>query len=83
MRSHTFTTPNDVKSNSKQISSDDPITSQLTSLNQSVGSPFLKAKHNSPLSTSAISLTNTSNPNATPSSSGTIDDKNEVCISSL
>ncbi|CAF3108495.1 unnamed protein product, partial [Rotaria sp. Silwood2] len=81
IRSNTFTTPNDIDSDSNQISSVSTTTCQstpeLNSSNQSVISTVLNTKHNSPLSTSASSLTGTSNVNATPTSARSIDDKNE------
>ncbi|CAF4079262.1 unnamed protein product [Rotaria sordida] len=82
MRSYTFTTPSYIDSDSNQISSVGTTTCQstpeLVSSNQSIVSTLVNTKHNSSLSTSASSLTGTSNPNTTSTSSRTIDDKNEA-----
>ncbi|CAF1542161.1 unnamed protein product, partial [Rotaria sordida] len=82
MRSYTFTTPSYIDSDSNQISSVGTTTCQstpeLVSSNQSIVSTLVNTKHNSSLSTSSSSLTGTSNPNATSTSSRTIDDKNEA-----
>jgi uncharacterized protein YjgD (DUF1641 family) len=80
MRSHTFTTPTDVNSNSTKICSDQATTCQSTpQLNQSILLPTVNPEQNSSLLTNATNSTNTSIPNATPTSTGTIDDKYEVC----
>ncbi|CAF3382695.1 unnamed protein product [Rotaria sp. Silwood1] len=82
MRSYTFTTPDDIDTDSNKISSVSTTTFQstpeLTSSNQSVISNVLNTKHNSPLSTSASSLTSTLNVNTTGTSTTNIDDKNEA-----
>ncbi|CAF1059591.1 unnamed protein product [Rotaria sordida] len=84
MRSYTFTTPSYIDSDSNQISSVGTTTCQstpeLVSSNQSIVSTLVNTKHNSSLSTSASSLTGTSNPNTTSTSSRTIDDKNEIYL---
>ncbi|CAF4100089.1 unnamed protein product, partial [Adineta steineri] len=83
VRSYTIPSPTDVNKNFNQISSQDPIicqsTPQLNSSDPSIeSSNSTTIQDNSSLSTSAISLTNTLNPNVTPTSGVTIDDKNEA-----
>ncbi|CAF1262464.1 unnamed protein product [Rotaria magnacalcarata] len=82
MRSHTFTTPTDINSNSNEISSVNTTTCQstpeLTTSSQSVIPAVINAEPNSLLSTSANSLIGTSNAVVAPASSGSIDEKNEA-----
>jgi hypothetical protein len=77
LRTHRFTVPSDIISNSSQTSLDSPSISQstpeLTCSNQSINK-----ENDSSLSTNDTSLTN-----GTPTSNTHIDDKNEVNIFSL
>lgn len=82
MRSHTFTTPTDIDSNSNQISSINSTTCQstpeLNASNSSVLPTAVNTELDSLLSTSGNSLIGTSTVNVTSTSSGSSDDKNEV-----
>jgi hypothetical protein len=93
MRSHTFNTPTSINSNSIKISSDemksnDNITCQSTpelsrSNERERNESGINIEDTCGLTTNGPILTSTSLTGLTPTSSGTIDDKNEVCTCSF
>jgi hypothetical protein len=95
MRSHTFNTPasinpNLIKLSSDEIKSNENITCQSTpDLNRTNdrererNESRVNIGETCGLSTSGTILTSTSLTGLTPTSSGTIDDKNEVCTCSF
>jgi hypothetical protein len=91
MRSHTFNTPptNTLKLSSDEMKSNENVTCQSTpelscSLNgRERHESNVNLEGNGGLSTSGTILTSTSLTGLTPTSSGTIDDKNEVCTCSF
>ena len=90
MRSHTFNTPptNASKLSSDEMKSNENVTCQSTpelscSNDRERHESNVNLEGNGGLSTSGTILTSTSLTGLTPTSSGTIDDKNEVCTCSF
>jgi hypothetical protein len=91
MRSHTFNTPptNALKLSSDEMKSNENVTCQSTpelscsSNGRERHELNVNLEGNGGLSTSGTILTSTSLTGLTPTSSGTIDDKNEVCTCSF
>ncbi len=90
MRSHTFNTPptNVLKLSSDELKSNENLTCQSTpelsrSNERERNESNVNLDGNSGLSTSSTILTSTSLTGLTPTSSGTVDDKNEVCTCSF
>ena len=86
MRCHTFNNANDVNSNTMKISSDDrknnenstcQSTPELNCSNERETNEFTVNREQS---TNGATLSSASLIGLTPTSSGTVDDKNEVCI---
>ena len=95
MRSHTFNTPANINTNliklaSDEIKSNENVTCQSTpelscsnERERERNGSGVNIEETSGLSTSGTILTSTSLTGLTPTSSGTIDDKNEVCTCSF